>query len=518
MTTDVLIIGSGMAGSVAALTAADAGSEVVLITKTEAMASGNTHHAQGGIVFRGAGDTPERLKADILAAGAGHCYEPAVDLFCREGPDLVQSLLIDRLEVPFAHTSKGDEYHRTSEAAHSVPRILHAKDQTGKVLETALISAIAKHPQITSLSGRTAMDLLTSSHHSANLQDTYRLPRCFGALFFNQATGEVEPVFARQTILATGGIGRLYLHTTNPVEARGDGIAMAWRAGARCVNLHYIQFHPTALYHESGRFLISEAVRGEGGLLVDDEGREFMTRFHPDGNLAPRDVVARGIHQTMIEHKIPSVYLDITHKPSRWIEDRFPAIYARCQSIGLDMAQEPIPVVPAAHYSCGGVAVDLNGQTSIADLYAVGEVSCTGLHGANRLASTALLECLVWGHQAGQAAAQAGLTNTQEPFPDIRPWEYQQEDIDQALIAQDWETIRHIMWNYVGLVRTSKRMQRARTMLRQLQMEVEEFYKAAVLSDDMIGLRNGVQTALAILFAASETQESRGCHYVTRDG
>ena len=215
---------------------------------------------------------------------------------------------------------------------------------------------------------------------------------------------------------------------------------------------------------------------------------------------------------------IPSVYLDITHNPARWIKDRFPAIYARCRSIGLDMAREPIPVVPAAHYSCGGVAVDLNGQTSIADLYAVGEVSCTGLHGANRLASTALLECLVWGHQAGQAAAQASLTNRQEPFPDIRPWEYQQEDIDQALIAQDWETIRHIMWNYVGLVRTSKRMQRARTMLRQLQMEVEEFYKAAVLSDDMIGLRNGVQTALAILFAASETQESRGCHYVTRDG
>ncbi|MCH7521749.1 MAG: L-aspartate oxidase [Candidatus Marinimicrobia bacterium] len=507
-----------MAGSVAALTAADAGSAVVLITKTDAMVSGNTHHAQGGIVFRGAGDSPEKLKADILAAGAGHCYEPAVDLFCREGPDLVQKLLIDRLEVPFAHTSKGDEYHRTSEAAHSVPRILHAKDQTGQALERAIIDVTAKHPRITSLSGRTAIDLLTTSHHSANLQDTYRLPRCFGALFFNQATGKVEPVFARQTILATGGIGRLYLHTTNPVEARGDGIAMAWRAGARCVNLHYIQFHPTALYHESGRFLISEAVRGEGGILVDGDGREFMNRFHPDGNLAPRDVVARGIHQTMIEQKITSVYLDITHKSSKWIKDRFPAIYARCQSIGLDMAREPIPVVPAAHFSCGGVAVDLDGQTSIADLFAVGEVSCTGLHGANRLASTALLECLVWGRQAGQAAAQAGQAKSREPFPDIRPWEYQQEDIDQALISQDWETIRHIMWNYVGLVRTPKRMQRARTMLRQLQMEVEEFYKAAVLSDDMIGLRNGVQTALAILFAASEAQESRGCHYVTGDG
>ena len=407
MTTDVLVIGSGMAGSVAALTAADAGSAVVLITKTDAMVSGNTHHAQGGIVFRGTGDSPERLKADILAAGAGHCYEPAVDLFCREGPDLVQRLLIDRLEVPFAHTSKGDEYHRTSEAAHSVPRILHAKDQTGQALERAIIDVTAKHPRITSLSGRTAIDLLTTSHHSANLQDTYRLPRCFGALFFNQATGKVEPVFARQTILATGGIGRLYLHTTNPVEARGDGIAMAWRAGARCVNLHYIQFHPTALYHESGRFLISEAVRGEGGILVDGDGREFMNRFHPDGNLAPRDVVARGIHQTMIEQKITSVYLDITHKSSKWIKDRFPAIYARCKSIGLDMAREPIPVVPAAHFSCGGVAVDLDGQTSIADLFAVGEVSCTGLHGANRLASTALLECLVWGRQAGQAAAQA---------------------------------------------------------------------------------------------------------------
>ncbi|MEE9466446.1 MAG: L-aspartate oxidase [Candidatus Neomarinimicrobiota bacterium] len=517
MNTDVLVIGSGMAGLVAALSAADTGSRVLLVTKTDGLASGNTNHAQGGIVFKGKDDSPERLMADILEAGAGHCSHPAVEQLCREGAPLVQELLIERFKVPFAYDQAGDEYYRTAEAAHSVPRILHAKDQTGRVLETALVAVVEKHANIETLTSRSAIELLTNTHHSIELQDSYGRPVCVGAYFFNLDSGQVEPVFARRTILATGGLGQLYLHTTNPVEARGDGIAMAWRAGARCINLHYIQFHPTALYHESGRFLISEALRGEGGVLVDAEGSQFMGKHHPNGSLAPRDVVARGIHQTMMEQQIPYVYLDITHKSASWIKDRFPGIYTQCRSIGLDITSEPIPVVPAAHYSCGGVAVDLEGRTSIDNLFAVGEVSCTGVHGANRLASTSLLECLVWGRIAGELAGRECREQSADPSPEIYPWEYEHEEIDLALITQDWETIRHIMWNYVGLVRTPKRLHRARTMLRQLQMEVEDFYKAAALSDGIIGLRNGIQTALAILFAAGEARESRGCHYLSDD-
>jgi len=518
MTTDILVIGAGMAGSVAALTAADEGREVLLATKNENLHGGSTYYAQGGIVYRGHEDSPEKLKADIMKAGAGHSFGEAVDVLCQDGPALVKELLIDRLQVPFAFDEEGDAYYRTAEAAHSVPRILYAQDRTGKVILTTLQAAVKTHRNIKILTERTAIDLLTTSHHSTNPDDTYRPPACFGALFFNQETRQVEPVLAQQTILATGGVGQLYLHTTNPPEARGDGIAMAWRAGARCINLHYIQFHPTALYHLGQRFLISEAVRGEGGILVDGRGKEFMLQFHPDGNLAPRDVVARGIHQTMIEQKLPCVYLDITHKPGHWLQDRFPTIYAYCKEAGVDMTTEFIPVVPAAHYSCGGVDVDLEGRTTIGDLYAVGEVSCTGVHGANRLASTSLLECLTWGRAAGLSAAGACQGNRKGSFPPIRDWEYQREEIDQALIAQDWETIRNIMWNYVGLVRTPKRMHRARTMLRQLQTDIEDFYQAASLSDDMVGLRNGVQTAMAILYAATEAKESRGCHYVTADG
>ncbi len=517
MNTDVLVIGSGMAGLVAALAAADTGSRVLLVTKTDDLASGNTNQAQGGIVFKGIDDSPERLMADILEAGAGHCYHPAVEQLCREGAPLVLEFLIERFKVPFAYDQAGDEYYRTAEAAHSVPRILHAQDQTGRVLETALVEAVKQQANIETLTGHSAIELLTNTHHGIELQDTYGRPACAGAYFLDLNSGQVEPVFARRTILATGGLGQLYLHTTNPVEARGDGIAMAWRAGARCINLHYIQFHPTALYHESGRFLISEALRGEGGILVDANGRQFMEKHHPKGNLAPRDVVARGIHQTMIEQQIPCVYLDITHKPASWIKDRFPGIYAQCRSIGLDITSEPIPVVPAAHYSCGGVAVDLKGRTSIDNLLAVGEVSCTGVHGANRLASTSLLECLVWGRAAGELAGRECREQPAAPQPEIYPWEYEHEEIDLALITQDWETIRHIMWNYVGLVRTPKRLHRARTMLRQLQMEVEDFYKSAALSDGIIGLRNGIQTALAILFAAGEARESRGCHYLSTD-
>jgi L-aspartate oxidase len=329
----------------------------------------------------------------------------------------------------------------------------------------------------------------------------------------DQARGEIFPITARETVLATGGLGRVYLHTTNPPGAGGDGIAMASRAGARCINLQYIQFHPTTLYHPSGRFLLSEAMRGEGARLVDRRGREFMSRFHPNGSLAPRDIAARAIYQVMLESGEPCAYLDISHKPAAQVRDRFPGIYAHCLQLGLDITKQPIPVVPAAHYSCGGIAVDEWGRTNLARLRAVGEVSCTGLHGANRLASTSLLECLVWGTRAGADAAKGILKGGDYYVPRIVPWRYEHEAVDPALIAQDWLTIQQTMWNYVGLIRSEKRLNRAYEILRELNVEISRFYEKAEVTDDMIGLRNGIQTARLVLLAAKESRESRGCHY-----
>jgi L-aspartate oxidase len=328
----------------------------------------------------------------------------------------------------------------------------------------------------------------------------------------DHATGQVETHLAKETILATGGLGRIFLHTTNPPGSCGDGVAMAYRAGARCLNMQFVQFHPTTLLVGDERFLLSESLRGEGARLVDGAGREFMTGFHPDGSLAPRDIVARGIHQMMHETGAPCAFLDMSHKPAEWVRRRFPGIDARCREMGLDLATQPIPVVPAAHYSCGGIAVDLWGRSSLRHLWAAGEVSCTGLHGANRLASTSLLECLVWGTRAGERAAMDARTNG-DPPPEIAPWQYETEALDPALVAQDWLTIRQTMWNYVGLVRSRRRLDRAEQILRELHLEVGRFYARAALSDGLITLRNGVQTALAVLLAAVEARESRGCHY-----
>jgi L-aspartate oxidase len=342
--------------------------------------------------------------------------------------------------------------------------------------------------------------------------DIYKKPACFGSIVLNSNTGEVFPIFANRTILATGGLGRIFLHTSNPVEARGDGLAMAWRAGVRCINLQYIQFHPTSLYTKTDRFLISESLRGEGAKLVNDSGTEFMNGFHKLGSLAPRDIVARGIHQTMLETAHPCVYLDISYKNQNWIKERFPQIYSGCLERGIDITSQPIPVVPSAHYSCGGLSVNLDGHTSLKRLYAVGEVSCTGVHGANRLASTSLLEALVWGHKAGVDAAK--FRQGDDWTPDIQPWISGDQIVDTALISQDWQTIRNTMWNYVGLVRTRDRLHRAKTTLRNLQLDVEQFYRNARLDDTIVGLRNGLQTAIAITDSTIEARESRGAHFV----
>lgn len=514
--TDILVIGSGIAGCAAAYAAAKKGAQVLLLTRDSKPEESNTYYAQGGIIFRGDNDAPEKLAADIITAGAGLCCESAVRILSERGPRLVQEILINELHVPFDVVDEStDEFHLTAEAAHSVPRILHYKDVTGRAIETSFLQTLRADPRIRLLADATAIDLLTLSHHSLNPLDIYRPPTCVGAhvLIPQSGSGAVETIFAKETILATGGLGRVFLHTTNPGGSRGDGIAMAYRAGARCINMHYVQFHPTTLFHPSGRFLISEALRGEGARLVDHRGAEFMRKYHADGSLAPRDVVARGIHQWMIESGESYAHLDISHKDADWIRKRFPGIFEKCKSLGIDITREPIPVVPAAHYSCGGVAVDEFGKSNVERLRAVGEVACTGVHGANRLASTSLLEGLVWGTRAGDDAAEKIRQNGKYYFPEIAPWAYEKELVDPALIAQDWLTIQQTMWNYVGLVRSTKRLDRAHEILRELHLEIERFYDKAAISDGLIGLRNGIQTALAILLAAMECRESRGCHF-----
>jgi L-aspartate oxidase len=512
--TDILVIGSGLAGLAAAWDAAKRGCQVTLLTRAENPEDSNTDWAQGGIIYRAPTESPEQLVNDILTVGGGLSSPDAARLLAREGPRLVKEILIDELGIRFDPSAENpNELDLTREAGHSLPRIVHYKDQTGFAIERAFLDRVRSHPNVTLLSHATAVDLLTVSHHSLEPTDVYRPLTCVGAYVLDQANGKIFSLLAKETILATGGLGSVYLHTTNPPGARGDGIAMAYRAGARCMNMQYIQFHPTALLAPDGCFLISETVRGEGGRLVDRHGKEFMQRFHPDGSLAPRDIAARAIYQTMLESGEPCVYLDITHKPADYLRERFPGIYAVCIERGIDLTREPIPVVPAAHYSCGGIATDDCGRTTVLRLRAAGEVACTGLQGANRLASTSLLECLVWGTRTGANAAQGIVSGGDFYFPRIADWRYEHEPADPALIAQDWLTIRHTMWNYVGLIRSDRRLNRAMRILRELDLEIARFYEKCEVGDSIIGLRNGILTSLLILEAAEQSRESRGCHY-----
>ncbi len=514
MQTDILVIGSGLGGLAAAWDAAKQGCEVTLLTRTSNPEESNTYRAQGGIIYRGRDERPEQLVAEILSAGAGLSSPEAATLLSREGPRLVKEILIDELQVPFDPSPEyPGELDLTKEAGHSIPRIIHFKDRTGYSIERAFFERVKSHPKIKVIANATAVDLLTPSHHSTEPTDVYRPLTCVGAYVLDQTTGKISSILAKETILASGGLGSVFLHTTNPPGARGDGIAMASRAGARCINMQYIQFHPTALLAPDGCFLISETVRGEGGRVVDRHGKEFMQRFHPAGSLAPRDIAARAIYQTMLESGEPCVYLDITHKPADQLRERFPGIYAVCMERGIDMTREPIPVVPAAHYSCGGIATDDMGRTTVDRLRAVGEVACTGLHGANRLASTSLLECLVWGTRAGASAAERIARGDNFYFPQVADWRYENEPADPALISQDWLTIQHTMWNYVGLIRSEKRLNRAMRVLRELDLEIARFYEKCEISDSIVGLRNGILTALLILEEADQARESRGCHY-----
>jgi L-aspartate oxidase len=374
---------------------------------------------------------------------------------------------------------------------------------------------VRQQPRISLLPGLTAVDLITIPHHSLNRLDLYADPECVGAYILDNGTRGVGRIFAHHTVLATGGVGQVYLHTTNPAVARGDGIAMAARAGATILNMEYIQFHPTAFYHrDAARFLISETLRGEGAKLLTRSGEPFMRRYHPQGDLAPRDVVARAIHQELLLRGEQYVLLDLGELKVD-PRERFPTIYATCLKYGVDMTREPIPVVPAAHYLCGGVKVDEWGRASLKRLYAVGEVSCTGLHGANRLASTSLLEALLWGRRAGQYIARIAGDLPSPAFDHVAEWrdEGLTEETDPALIIQDWNTIKSTMWNYAGIVRTKKRLDRAWADLQYLDHRVEQFYRETKLTDDLVGLRNALKVSMLIADAACRNPEPRGCHF-----
>ncbi len=514
--TDVLIIGCGISGGTAALELADAGVHVTLLTRTPSPEESNTYYAQGGIIYRGEDDSPDRLGEDITAAGAGYNNPDAVEVLVQDGPPLVKELLIDRLEVPFDSSSNG-QMSLIREGAHSSERILHVADSTGKAIVAELMKALTSHHNVTLLSGHTAVDLLTPSHHSLDRLSVYSSSSCVGAYVLNQAEGTVLRCMAKCTILATGGLGQVYLRTTNPGGARGDGLAMAQRAGVRLINCEFIQFHPTVFYRRHvPSFLISEAVRGEGARLVDFNGKPFMDRYDKKWkDLAPRDVVARSMYREMLVNDEPNVYLDLmSYIPASKIKDRFPLIYEKCLEWGVDITKEIAPVVPAAHYFCGGIWADEFGQTTVGQLYAVGEVSCTGAHGANRLGSASLLEGLVWGNRSAKHISKE-LPNLEIYNADnIPPWKDPGSDLpDPALIQQDMSSIQHIMWNYVGLIRTEPRLERALSELRNLETEIERFYRVTRLTDEVIGLRNAIRAAVVVASAAWSNKSSIGCHY-----
>jgi L-aspartate oxidase len=513
--TDVLIIGCGIAGATAALHLAAAGVRVTVITRAADPNDSNTNWAQGGIIYRGKDDTPSLLIEDIHSAGAGYCNPRAVELLATEGPRLVEEILIDGVKVPF--DQHNGEISLAREGGHGIPRIIHAADATGAAIETALMTAMRAAPNITLLTSHTAIDLITPDHHSTDRLQMYEPLRCVGAYVLERDAGTITRVLAKRTILAAGGLGQIYLYTTNPPGSRGDGVAMAYRAGARVINAEFVQFHPTAFVKQGApRMLITEAVRGDGGRLCHADGVPFMQNYSAEWkDLAPRDVVSRSIYFEMLAKGVPHVYLDLrSYIKAERIREHFPNIVQFCMQHGVDPTVDLVPVAPAAHYFCGGVWVDEHGRTTIDKLYAIGEVSCTGLHGANRLASTSLLEGLVWGQRAAKDIVMHVKLDDASSMSAIPPWrEPTVENPDPALIAQDMNTVRNLMWNYVGLVRSTGKLDRALSELRHLETAVERFYRASRVTDELIGLRNMVRTAVIVAQAAWSNTQSVGCHY-----
>jgi L-aspartate oxidase len=505
---DYLVLGSGIAGLFCALKAAAHG-RVAVVTKKH-RAESNTNYAQGGIAaVTSKEDSFEMHVRDTLTAGAGLCREEVVRTIVEEGPARIAELIdlgmhFTEREIP----NGARELDLGREGGHSKRRILHAKDITGREIERALLAAAEQLPHLSIFENYFAIDLITSQKLGLS-----GFPRCFGAHVLNRATGRVETFTAPAVVLATGGCGKVYLYTTNPDIATGDGVAMAYRAGVPIANMEFVQFHPTCLFHPKAKsFLISEAVRGEGGVLKSIEGVEFMNDCHPLKSLAPRDIVARAIDGEMKRTGADYVHLDITHKPAPFTMERFPNIYSKCLEFGLDITKVPIPVVPAAHYQCGGVVTNGDGETGIAGLYAVGEVACTGLHGANRLASNSLLEALVMAHRAVQHAVAHPQPPITVKIPGWQSGKAQNAD-ELVVVSHNWEEIRRLMWDYVGIVRTSKRLQRAQKRIANLQEEIHEYYWDFMVTSDLLELRNIAIVADLIIACALQRPESRGLHY-----
>lgn len=510
MDTDFLVLGSGLAGLSFALQMARVGS-VTVVTK-DRLPESATEYAQGGIAsVWSAEDSFADHRRDTEVAGAGLCHTDIVDLVVREGPDRIRDLIA--LGTQFSHRAgtEDGEYDLGREGGHSHRRILHAVDATGSEIMRALTAAVRREPHITVLERHLAVDLLID----AKFDTAIRTPACWGAYVLDLAGNQVKRFQARVTLLATGGAGKVYLYTSNPDVATGDGIAMAYRAGVPIGNMEFIQFHPTCLYHPQAKsFLVTEAMRGEGAILRRPDGEAFMRRYHKDAELAPRDVVARAIDSEMKVHGFEHVYLDITHRDAAFVRDRFPHIYERCLQFGIDITAQPIPVVPAAHYCCGGALTDHNGATVIERLFAAGEVAMTGLHGANRLASNSLLEALVFGHRAAVAAAEFVRTDRRAipPLPEWNPGHAVDSD-ESVVVTQNWDEIRRLMWNYVGIVRSNRRLARALKRITLLQQEIHDYYWDFLITGDLIELRNIATVAELIVKSAITRKESRGLHY-----
>ncbi len=505
---DVLIIGSGLAGLTSALKLADH-KKVLIVSKREILDS-SSQWAQGGVAaVMSNEDSIESHVKDTEFVGGGLTDPKVAHFVASHGKEAIEWL--HDLQVPFSRDETTQQFHLTKEGGHSHRRVVHAKDATGRAIQATLSEQVKAHANITILENHIAVDLITEkkslkvNHIKSN--------RCLGAYVLNNKTGKVMTVSAQETILAAGGVSKVYLYTTNPDVSTGDGLAMAWRAGCRVANMEFIQFHPTCLFHPKAKsFLISEIVRGEGGLLRLPDGSRFMDEYDGRGELASRDIVARAIDFEMKKRGIDCVYLDISHKSPDFIKSHFPTIYARCLELGIDITKEWIPVVPAAHYSCGGVMTNLEGQTDLAHLYAIGETAYTGLHGANRLASNSLLECLVFGDAVAKHILQSKIDTTSFDLPH---WdESRVTDADEEiLITHTWNELRRFMWNYVGIVRTNKRLSRALHRIHMLRDEVHEFYTNFKVSHNLIELRNLLQVAELIVESAIARHESRGLHF-----
>ena len=513
--TDFLVIGSGIAGLSYALKVAQFG-KVTIVTKKQVQKT-NTALAQGGVaaVFSQM-DSVDLHLADTLAAGDGLCSREVARMVVTDGPDRIKDLVSQGAH--FNKQGKGEyDFSLGQEGGHSRKRIVYAQDLTGKEIEETLVKNIQENENITILEDHIAINLITfSSSVRSGLLVTQHEDICCGAYVLNNQTGEIDTFYAGITLLATGGASKVYLYTSNPDIATGDGIAMAYRAGASVANLEFVQFHPTCLYHpEAKNFLISEAVRGEGAVLIDFKGQRFMETYSPDKELACRDVVARAIDSELKKTGAGSVFLDISHRDPEFVKNRFPNIYSKCLEYGIDMTKEPIPVVPAAHYMCGGVATDLKGKTDVQRLYAVGETACTGLHGANRLASNSLLEALVYAHRASESAVQEFEAIKDKKSVRLDDWdETNTTDSDEAIVvSHNWDEIRRLMWNYVGIVRSDKRLQRALRRIRNIREEINEYYWDFKVTADLIELRNLATIAELIIKSALMRKESRGLHY-----